>query len=456
MNKKISRRTFIKQFSLFSLAFMGFYNMLLAAEKGLGLVKQKVSLISDPNGILKLAKGFRYDIISKKGHIMSDGLPVPDHADGMGSFKGSNGKIILIRNHEIGHLYKLDKLLNLNPMYNYKDFIEKNKHNFYDLGKNNNNPCCGGTTTIVYNPKSRKVEKEFLSLSGTLINCSGGPTPWGTWMSCEETVSSMGNGGLQKNHGYNFEVIPSENIKFNKAVPLKAMGRFRHEAVAIDPNTKIAYQTEDRDDGLIYRFIPSKTGQYGLNGKLQALSIPNIKSNDTRNWDKAIIKNNKKYSAGWIDIKNPDLNEDKLRYICAKKGAAIFARPEGMWYDNNSVYFTCTSGGYNKIGQIWKYHIKDNTIELLFESHKTELMKKCDNIIVAPWGDMIICEDGRGMDRLIGIKPNGKTYVIAENSLNSAEFAGASFSPDGKILFVNIYSPTTTLAITGPWESLKN
>ena len=139
-----------------------------------------------------------------------------------------------------------------------------------------------------------------------------------------------------------------------------------------------------------------------------------------------------------------------------KKGASIFARPEGMWYDNNNIYYTCTSGGYNKLGQIWKYHIDSRQLELLFESNHSDIMKACDNIIVSPWGDMIVCEDGKGTDRLIGIKPNGSTYIIAENILNSSEFAGANFSPDGKILFLNIYSPTKTIAITGPWENLAS
>ena len=229
------------------------------------------------------------------------------------------------------------------------------------------------------------------------------------------------------------------------------MGRFRHEAIAINPKTNIAYQTEDREDGLIYRFIPENSAKYGIKGKLQSLKI-SIK--DTRNWKFNYIEKNKKYNVEWINLENPDRKEDDLRYDGEQKGASVFARPEGMWFDNNSVYFTCTSGGYNKLGQIWKYHINNNQLELLFESNNSNLMKACDNIIISPWGDIIICEDGKGRDRLIGIKPNGKTYVIAENILNSAEFAGANFSPDGSILFVNIYSPTLTIAITGPWETL--
>ncbi len=455
MTNKISRKTFLKQFSLLSLGFMGFYNMLSAAEKGLNVLSDKVSLITDNRGVLKLVKGFRYHIISEKGNIMSDDLPVPNNADGMASFKGKNGKIILIRNHEIGYFHKLGKLLQLNPLIDHKNFISKNKNNIYDLGKNNKKPCSGGTTTIVYNPKTKTVDKEYLSLAGTLVNCSGGPTPWGTWISCEETMNNKGDNGLQKNHGYNFEVIPNENIKLNKAVPLKAMGRFRHEAVAIDPKTNIAYQTEDRDDGLIYRYIPDNLKRYGLTGKLQAIAIRNLNSNDTRNWKSQTIKQGKQYYAEWIDIDNINQDKDNLRYKGKDKGASIFARPEGMWYDNDEVYFTCTSGGPNKIGQIWKYNISNHSIKLLFESTNSALMKKCDNITISPWGDIIICEDGKGVDRLIGVKPNGNTYIIAENAFNTSEFAGVNFSPDGKILFVNIYSPTMTLAIEGPWETFQ-
>lgn len=423
--------------------------MLFAAEKGLSIISNILPIQNDPNGILKVMEKFSYKIISEKGQIMSDGLTVPDKADGMASFIGEDGKIILIRNHEIGHFKTIEKLLKLNPFYKNKNYMNKNKNLIYDLGKNGV-PCCGGTTTLVYNPKSKKIEKEYLSLAGTLVNCSGGPTPWNTWISCEETVATQ-NYDLAKNHGYNFEVTPSENINLNNAIPLKAMGRFRHEGVAIDPVTSIAYQTEDRDEGLIYKFIPNTKEQYIMGGKLQSLSIKNG-LNDTRNWNKNNYNKNIKYKIEWLDIEDVENKDDKLRYSMADKGAAIFARPEGIWFSNNIVYFTCTSGGAKKLGQIWKLDVKKQTIELMFESHNSDTMRKCDNITIAPWGDVIVCEDGKGKDKIIGIKENGDTYVIAENSFNNSEFAGVNFSPDGSILFVNIYSPTMTIAITGPWN----
>ena len=423
--------------------------MLFAAEKGLSILSNILPIQNDPNGILKLMEKFSYKIISEKGQLMSDGLTVPDKADGMASFSGEDGKIILIRNHEIGHFKTIEKLLKLNPFYKNKNYMNKNKNLIYDLGKNGV-PCCGGTTTLVYNPKSKKIEKEYLSLAGTLVNCSGGPTPWNTWISCEETVATQ-NYDLAKNHGYNFEVTPSENINLNNAIPLKAMGRFRHEGVAIDPITSIAYQTEDRDEGLIYKFIPNTKEQYIMGGKLQTLSIKN-ELNDTRNWNKNNYYKNTKHKIEWLDIEDVENKDDKLRYSMAEKGAAIFARPEGIWFSNNIVYFTCTSGGKKKLGQIWKLDVKKQTIELMFESLNSNTMRKCDNITIAPWGDVIVCEDGKGKDKIIGIKENGDTYVIAENSFNNSEFAGVNFSPDGSILFVNIYSPAMTIAITGPWN----
>ena len=452
MNKKISRKKFIKNISVFSIGMLAFSNMLFAAEKGLSKVLNILPIQNDPKGILNLIKGFNYKIISKKGQTMSDGLTVPDHADGMASFKGDDGKIILVRNHEIGHFKTIEKLLDKNPMQKNKKFINKFSKYMYDNGQDNS-PCGGGTTTLVYNPKTQKVETEYLSLAGTLVNCGGGITPWGSWISCEETVATKSK-SLTKNHGYNFEVIPTEEVKLNKAIPLKDMGRFRHEAIAIDPRTSIAYQTEDRDDGLIYKFIPNVKTQYAKGGKLQALIIKDDIENDTRNWDKVNYKKNIKYNVDWLDLDEIDNPKDDMRYRAAKKGAAVFARPEGMWYDNDYVYFTCTTGGIKKIGQVWKMNLINQTLEMIFESYSSDVMKKCDNMTIAPWGDVIICEDGKGKDRLIGLKQDGSTYIIAENFLNNAEFAGVNFAPDGKTLFVNIYSPTMTIAITGPWEEL--
>ena len=285
---------------------------------------------------------------------MDDGLLVPSNADGMTCIQMSKNKVILIRNHEIGHVPRLTTFFKNNLFgKNYRRYKKKNASKFYDINRNTTH-CFGGTTSIVYNMKTEKVEKQYLSLAGTLVNCSGGKTPWGTWISCEETVINKGR-GITKNHGYNFEVIPSLKPNLTKAIPLKDMGRFRHEGVAFDVNRGYVYQTEDRSDGLFYRFIPKINSKLFKGGKLQALSFMDEFSLDTRNWGKKKIEQGKPYNVRWFDLENVESENDDLRNQGYEKGCAIFARPEGMWEHDGRIYFTCTSGGKNKLGQIWEY-----------------------------------------------------------------------------------------------------
>ena len=446
----ISRKNFIKNISIVTIGLTSFSRLLATGSQI--FTNDLQGLTKDPNKILNLPKDFSYTILSKLNDKMNDGLRVPDKADGMGCFELDNNHVILVRNHEIGHMPLLGNAFRLKNPYGkkMKRYLKKNNDFFYDSSLKKTE-CFGGTTTITYNVKTKKVINQHLSLAGTLVNCSGGSTPWGTWISCEETVK-LKEGKVFKNHGYNFEVFPSSKNKLTKAVPLKSMGRFRHEAVAFDPLKGYVYQTEDREDGLFYRFIPKVKNKLYKGGKLQALSIVDFKSADCRNWKKEEFKVGQSYKCDWLDLNKVDSKKDDLRKRGKKKGCAIFARGEGMWYANDYIYFTATTGGKSKFGQIWRY--SNNSIELFYESKDKNLMYKPDNITIAPWGDVIICEDGRGHDRLIGVKPNGKTYVLAENILNTSELAGIVFSPNEKVLFLNIYKPTMTLAIEGPWNKL--
>ena len=467
MNKKITRKKFLKNASLLTIGFSGFGNYLLSSSLN-SLANFSPSLRPDNNKILDLPEGFKYNIISKFGNKMSDGLQVPNHADGMGCFDLGKNKIALIRNHELGRFeefnFKLDhKKSAFSKIENIYDFYPKDY--IYDNCKDSI-ACFGGTTTIIYDTKISRIENEYLSLAGTLINCSGGVTPWGTWISCEETMVRK-NRFLLKDHGYNFEVTPHIKNVPSKPSPIKQMGRFRHEAVAFDEKSGTVYQTEDRKDGMIYRYLPDNKTRLLKGGKLQALAFKDVYSLDTRNWNEINILKNKPYEVEWIDINDIESPNDDLRYQGFEKGCARFARPEGMWEHNGEIFFTCTTGGKEKLGQIWKYIPSPNEgtsyeisspakLELFFESNNSKSLDMCDNITVSPWGDVIVCEDGGGVDYLVGIKADGSSYKIAKNSLNNSELAGACFSPDGKILFVNIYKPTITLAITGPWNQFKS
>jgi secreted PhoX family phosphatase len=328
----------------------------------------------------------------------------------------------------------------------------------------------GGTTNLVYNPVSRRVERHFLSLAGTARNCAGGPTPWNTWITCEETTDKA-RGFREKDHGYNFEVPATSRMELCDPVPLKDMGRFRHEAVAVDPSTGVVYQTEDTDDGLITRFIPKETENLKAGGILQALCVKDMASCDTRNWPdtgKPKLSVGEPLATEWMTLEEIDNPDDKLREQAYKAGAARFARGEGMWHGNNRVYFACTSGGIAKSGQIFYYtpspfegtereSEQPGRLTLYLEPNDTHLLEYGDNLTVAPWGDVILCGDGRDAQYLRGITPDGKIYTLARNRYSgNSEMAGSCFAPSHSTLFVNIQNPGITLAISGPWDALRS
>ena len=325
-------------------------------------------------------------------------------------------------------------------------------------------PGLGGTTTLVYNENTRVVKQQYLSLAGTYRNCAGGVTPWGSWLSCEEDVTKMG-GKTEKDHGYVFEV-PASNKGLVIPEPIIAMGRFNHEAVAVDPNTSIVYMTEDRPDGLFYRFIPNVPENLKKGGKLQVLSIKNQPKMDTRNWEQPTFKRNVETQAIWLDINSPLAPEDDLRYRGYKNGAARFARGEGIWFGNNELFFACTNGGPGKWGQIFRYKLspdegketKDSipaSIELYKESTDRGVLNMCDNLTIAPWGDLMICEDNGVCNRILQIKKDGSIRTFGININSDSEFAGIVFSPSGRTLFVNLQENGHTLAITSPWNSIS-
>jgi uncharacterized protein len=393
------------------------------------------SLVKDPKGILDLPPGFRYVILSKEGGKMSDGSIVPGHHDGMAAFAGPNGATILIRNHEL----KLDSPTK----------VVAPAAKLYDPS------CRGGTTTLIVG-RDRKLVRDYVSLAGTSTNCAGGKTLWNSWISCEETVSMPTEAGdkasVTKPHGYNFEVpINAKGPVTPK--PLVAMGRFRHEAIEMDPRTGIVYQTEDREDGLFYRFIPKQSGNLAAGGVLEALKISSQPKVNTA----AGFPVGKPVAVEWVRIEDVDPKGDTVRKEGLAKGAAQFTRGEGICYTNGEFYFTCTNGGSVPNGQIWRYTpgktaLAGGTIELFIEPNDTSILDLPDNITIAPNRDLMVCEDGAGEQRLIGITPKGQLYTFARNALSPAnEFAGICFSPDGQTMFVNIYKPGMTLAVWGPW-----
>jgi secreted PhoX family phosphatase len=443
----VTRREFT--IGLTALAFSGLAGCTLGkvtTKQTTKLSKGYGNLVSDANGLLDLPEGFNYQIISKFNDLMSDGMTVPNKADGMGCLPLDDERVVLIRNHE----------LEPKDLSNQSRAIQTHKTpNAYD-SFNNGIALPGGTTNVVYNLKKQKVEREFISLTGTIRNCSGGVTPWGSWLTCEESVSKA-DSELSKDHGYIFEV-PATATSVVEAKPLKAMGRFNHEAAAVDPKTGIVYLTEDRGNSLFYRFIPKSVGKLIDGGLLQALVITKNSKFDTRNWTEKNASVGEWFETKWIDITDPESPEDDLRIQGYKKGAAVFARGEGVHWADNELYFCCTNGGAKKLGQIFRYQPSalgnsGGRIQLFLESEDKSLYNFGDNLTVTPKGHLLICEDQYTDvvdNHLRGITTNGESYNFAKLHVQ-AELAGACFSPDGSTLFVNVYKPTKTLAIRGPW-----
>ncbi len=460
---KTTRRSFCKTAGYLACGFMGLQHFCRAEnmprDPGYG------RLIPDPHRVFDLPAGFSYEIIATKGQPLSDGFFLPGQPDGMAAFPGENGEVILIMNHELGekhspHLGAFGT--------DYRLLTDEIKPQLYDAGRIL--PLLGGTTTLVYHPTEKRVVKHFLSLAGTERNCAGGPSPWNTWITCEETDDLRAGLLWSQDHGYAFEVPATSEMKLTPPVPLKAMGRFRREAVAVDPKTSIVYQTEDIDDGLIYRFIPNTPQQLSAGGRLQALAVQGSPGRDTRNWidtNAPTLPQQTSFPVEWVDMADVESPLNDLRYQGRKNGAAVFARGEGMWFGDDEVYWACTNGGARQVGQIFRYRPspfegtpreseQPGQLDLFLESKDDHVLAYADNLTVADWGDLFVAEDPGVEDhaaRLVGITPAGKCYHLGQNSYNESELAGACFSPDHSILFVNIQKSGLTLAITGPWDN---
>ncbi|WP_300010361.1 alkaline phosphatase PhoX [Pseudonocardia sp.] len=380
-----------------------------------------------PGGELLLPAGFTYVAFGRTGEIMSDGVPTPGSHDGMAAFDAGNGLVRLVRNHERG---------------NGVPFAQP----AYDPA------AAGGTTNLVFDTSSMELVSSFGTLSGTIRNCAGGPTPAGSWLTCEETFTPL---TVPVPHGYIFEV-PAAADGPVAPVPLKAMGRFVHEAVCTDPGTGIVYETEDRGTSGFYRFVPNDPADLAAGGALEMLAVKDRPQYDTRTGQRP----NANLPVEWVPIADPDPDSSDALAVYNQgfaQGGATFARLEGAWWGDGSAYFVSTSGGDIGAGQVWEYTPRGNSggqLKLVFESADRAQLESPDNITVSPrTNGLVLCEDGSGKDLVRGVSVGGEIFPLVELAANNdSEWAGATFSPDGRVLFVNNQGLGTTYAITGPWE----
>ncbi|WP_069812530.1 alkaline phosphatase PhoX [Streptomyces sp. TP-A0874] len=409
-------------------------------------------LVPDPAGLLDLPRGFRYRVLSREGEPLRSGEgAVPGNHDGMAAFPGGRGRVHLVRNHENranapGPVPVVDGLT-------------------YDP------EAKGGCTALELGPGDRVLD-ERVAIAGTSTNCAGGPTPWNTWLTCEETELRAGEDGYTKDHGFIFEVDPRDPRR-TSVEPLTAMGRFQHEAIAIDPANGTVYETEDAFDkpfGLFYRFHPAKPlgghGSLHAGGVLEAMRVPGVPDLS------AIQETGTTFEhIEWVPVPDPLAQETPIRFQdFGRKGITHAQKLEGCYWGGGSVYFVSSfaksaeGSAADHYGQIWRYDPRRRSLTLVIVfGPDTDVQlpgEEPDNIALAPSGGLMVCEDGEGAQHVFGLTRRGEVYPMARGRQNIGtpeepawgEFAGVTFSPDGHTMYVNCYTPGTTFAVTGPWR----
>ncbi|MET9802429.1 alkaline phosphatase PhoX [Streptomyces sp. NPDC006368] len=409
-------------------------------------------LLPDPDGLLDLPKGFRYTVLSREGlRLRSDEGQVPGNHDGMGAFRGRRGRVHLVRNHE-------------NRATAPTGVPTVSGLTYDPAGK-------GGCTVIDLDGRNN-VLGERVGIAGTAVNCAGGPTPWNTWLTCEETEDRAGTNGYTKDHGFIFEVDPADPRRTG-AVPLTAMGRFQHEAIAVDPYSGIVYETEDafqRPFGLFYRFLPVKplggAGSLRAGGTLEAMRVPGVPDLSAIDETGAVFE-----GIEWAPVPDSQARETPIRHQdFGSKGITHAQKLEGCYWRGDCVYFVSSfaraaqGSAADHYGQVWRYEPRRRRLTLVIVfGPSTDIRlpgESPDNICLAPGGGLMVSEDGDGAQHVYGLTKRGEVYPVARNAQNIGtdeapewgEFAGVTFSPDGRTMFVNCYTPGTTFAVTGPWH----
>ncbi|GAA1509640.1 PhoX family protein [Streptomyces albidochromogenes] len=418
-------------------------------------------LVPDPEGILALPAGFSYRIITHSGVTrLESGEYTPSNHDGTAAFDGPRGTTLLVNNHELK-----------GARSKWKHPVPLAEGLVYD-------PAASGGCTVVEVHRGGEVA-EWVGIAGTSTNCAGGSTSWGTWLTCEENSDRAGQNGMTKDHGYVFEVDPYDRRANRDPRPVKAFGRFDHEAVVIDPKRGHAYLTEDasQPNGLLFRWVPPHGFKHGR-GQLRRLADDAGVLQATKCFDSGgrfvddlsrATRIGTVYGVDWIDVPDRDGRTVAVREQFDDGDITRARKLEGMWWADGGAYIVSSyardeSPGEPHDGQVWFYDPRRRTLTLKVLLGTGGQFDGPDNITVSPYGGLVVAEDGEGGQHLFGATESGRTYPIARNELNVgseaepefSEFTGVVFSPDGRTLYANIQDPGIMVAITGPWRRRRS
>ncbi|MFG1670382.1 alkaline phosphatase PhoX [Streptomyces sp. Y7] len=475
----LTRRDFARTSAVTGVALAGSAGVLATAPNALASTESEIAseesadahgggvgygpLVPDPKGLLALPAGFKYRVITYSGKTkLESGEFTPSNHDGTAAFDGPRGTTLLVNNHELG-----------GPRAQWPYPVPLTEGLVYDPA------ASGGCTVVEVRPDGRVAE--WVGIAGTATNCAGGSTPWDTWLTCEETEDKAGANGMTKDHGYVFEVDPADHRANKNPKPIKAFGRYAHEAVVIDPKRGHAFLTEDASNpnGLLFRWTPPEHFHHGRGklrtladdaGKLQAFKCFDSGGKFVDDLSRA-TKIGTVYGVDWVDVPDRDARTTSVRKQFTTGQVTRARKLEGMWWGDGGVYIVSSyaraeSPGQPHDGSVWFYDPKRRTLTLKVligvnpDPSKDGAFDGPDNITVSPYGGLVIAEDGEGIQHLFGATDSGRTYPIARNELNIgtaeepeySEFTGVTFSCDGRTLYANIQSPGIMLAITGPWK----
>ena len=441
-------------------------------------------LKSGSGDLLALPEGFSYRVVAVSGETtLTSGEKTPERPDGTLVVATRSG-YRLVQNHEASP--------------GATDPVPLTRGTVYDSG------ALGGGCTVIDVDRHGKRLAEWVGISGTYSNCAGGPTPWGTWLTCEETEAKAGTATrtgttLAKDHGYVFEVFPDVPGR-QSPKPIKAWGRAAHEAVVIEPSRRRVYLTEDASGptGLFYRWSGPKLGPYIADrlahdaGTLEALAV--IADDGDVLTDLAYVTSaeiGRPWKTRWVDVPDRTASTTSIRKQFKDGEVTHSKKLEGAWGDKDGAYFVSSfafaegdlpQDATKHDGQLWYYRYRDQTLTLkAYFPYNPDLHTEepgweqrlgrsldlafdgPDGCHVSPYGSVVLTEDGNTANHVLswtaelGAQAIARNLIVLEQSKDGgnvySEMTGPCFSPDGKVLFVNVQEPGHVFAIRGPWKS---